>query len=1487
MEAADSGSVGEKLPKMSLSKAGALNKWASLKEKLSPQETDQSEANLENADPELCIRLLQIPSVVNYSGLKKRLESSDDNWMVQFLELSGLDLLLEALDRLSGRGVSRISDALLQLTCINCVRTLMNSHKGIEYIVNNEGYVRKLSQALDTSNVMVKKQVFELIAALCIYSPEGHDLALDALEHYKAVKNQQYRFSVIMNELSGTDNVPYMVTLLSVINAIIFGTEELRLRVQLRNEFIGLQLLDVLTRLRDLEDEDLLVQAQVFEEAKSEDDEDFLKLYGGIDMNNHQEVFFTLFNKVSSSPLSAQLLIILQGLLQFDVGHPSSALLWEALELLVNRAVLLADDCKSNNLDEVMDRLLSAKKHQNKQKIQSRNAEKVNKAIQTDKPMQEPNKAQRNSFSLSHALPEPSVDLQELAVSQTVSGAVEKASSQVPLAESLPAAPPHSGVESTLSPPPPPPPPCGMPPPFPSLNEFPSPPPPILGATISPPPPPPLADLGSMPPPPPPPFPVMGGHIPPPPSLPSMGEVPPPPPLPSMGGFPPPPPPLPSMGGFPPPPPPLPSMGGFPPPPPPPPFPGMGGIPPPPPFPGMGGIPPPPPFPGMGPPPPPPFPGMGPPPPPPFPGMGLSSVGGNEEVVVARVDQALGYSRHSYFKVNKPSTKMKKLNWQKLPPNVAKDSQSIWASVSTYQESPEPNYSSIEQLFCLPQVKDKETTPVKKPPKEISFLDPKKNLNLNIFLKQFKSSNEEIVGLIEKGDRSKFDIEILKQFLKLMPEKHEVENLKTFQEDNSKLSNADRFYLFLLGVPNYQLRIECMLACEETNVMLDMLRPKAQTVSSACDDILSSHRLPLFCQLVLKVGNFLNYGSHTGNANGFKISTLLKLTETKANQTRITLLHHILEEIEVNHTDLTELPKDLENVSAAAGVNIENLYTETSANQKRLKDLHNKVSKSPDDVREQYEKPIQDSAEALKELEEQLENLSQKKKKLADYLCEDPTKLSLEDTFSTMKTFRDLFLKAKKENKDRKEQAAKAEKRKKQIEEDEAKRQKGENGKIIRKGAVKLEEGCIIDALLADIKKGFQLRKTAKTRSEGDAAQKASTSDSGGKLSTDLGKSMQSSNVDAKTVNKNSSAPINEGGPKTSVPTETTEEKKDSSHQKPTGQDNVEELANQITEIVASSDGNVQNNQVVATSPSACLTSDAKLEKECLPEGEQNKVFSEDAVTPKNVSIADAQEDKALSAQDIAQTKVVGESEPSHQYPDEVDFKSSDVLNNNNLQRLSCDQINTVSKGQLEQVASVVDGPSPASKSSSKEEPSKDSEVLCDDHPPAQDTTLNSLEDHVNGNAVNLGLGQENRTSEESPTHRTEGILEGSTEAQEKGTTTICSPEVKNETTDVSPDEKIVTVGVPPPNQTEGPPDVRAQVDNISSVDACKNGSADIVPQTNEKVLTDDSLNKSLEPTRLQASDDSKIKRSSTKNKKKKRNSKGAEGFWTKKMPKQ
>lgn len=46
---------------------------------------------------------------------------------------------------------------------------------------------------------------------------------------------------------------------------------------------------------------------------------------------------------------------------------------------------------------------------------------------------------------------------------------------------------------------------------------------------------------------------------------------------------------------------------------------------------------------------------------------------------------------------------------------------------------------------------------------------------------------------------------------------------------------------------SYQLRIECMLICEETTVVLDMIQPKAEAIQRACE---GTDGLSLFLHLI-------------------------------------------------------------------------------------------------------------------------------------------------------------------------------------------------------------------------------------------------------------------------------------------------------------------------------------------------------------------------------------------------------------------------------------------------------------------------------------------------------------------------------------------------------------------------------------------------------------------------------------------------------------
>ncbi|XP_077984696.1 inverted formin-2-like [Glandiceps talaboti] len=1158
----------------------AAKLWTKAKQKTvgTTEKDDGSGNNLENCEPELCIQLLRIPSVHNYAGLKKRISKSDKEWMTEFLELDGLEVLVECLERLSDKGFSSFADAYLQIECVSCIKAVLNSKTGLNHIIEtseSKQYTRKLSSALDTSNVLTKKMVFEILSALSVYSPDGCNIAMDALEFYKIHKNQRYRLSLIINELKCSELVPYKVTIVSFINSLIFGTDDIEDRRRLRNEFIGLGLLDIITSLRYEEDGDLCIQFDVFDEQKQADDEEFMENCSeDIDLDDPVDMFHAVFNKVSDSPQASVLLSILQCMLQLEPSNPVSDTIWEATDKFLRHAAVLDnrkqieelldfdinrqslpvtveskesdDDLLARRTDDKMIQCVLDNSQQDN--LQNSVVQKVGESeimvkrepvMRTSAPRRTSLEFEASSFmslssppfssmgapespslsptsdlpiskklsspTLLSSTPMPSLPEQSLLVTShetpTITPTPQLTSPKI--VARIPASPPSIPGSRIPAPPPPPPlpgaeipapsllPGSGMPVPPP-----PPPPPPFPVAGIpAPPPPPPFPGAGIPAPPPPPPLPGSGIPAPPPPPLPGSGipAPPPPPPLPGSGiPAPPPPPPLPGSGiPAPPPPPPLPGSG-IPAPPPPPPLPGSGipappplpgsGIPAPPPLPGSG-IPPPPPLPGFGiPPPPPPPPPLGagvpPPPPPPggirappppgLPGMSLYSLAGISNTVTG---------------TPRPKVKLKTLNWTKIPPNkITVAGKNIWRSISIEGTTPDvvPEYEKLEELFSQKKPASlKGTTQSSskaKEPSEINLLDGKRTLNVNIYLKQFKMPSKEIVNLIDKGDSQAYGDERIRGLLKLLPEPGEIDMLMSFSGDVNKLGTAETFYLKLIKLKNYELRLDCMLLKEEFSSSVGILKPALESIIKGCNCFFESTSLEEFLKLVLITGNYMNAGGYAGNAVGFKLSSLMKLSDTRANKPRINLLHYLVEVFGAKaHHNFSEMLIDFKPVSVACKYSLEVLMTDVTDLSKRLDKLYNQVKNAEDDIQEQMMSFLNDALKDIEQLNESLQEIEELTIELADFFCEDVKSFKLEEFFQTINTFTQAIKQCQEENELRKVQEKKAIEREKQqkLKEEQKKEEKAKK-KAAAERTLSDDESNIIDLLLNDIATGFQ-----------------------------------------------------------------------------------------------------------------------------------------------------------------------------------------------------------------------------------------------------------------------------------------------------------------------------------------------------------------------------------------------------------------------------
>ncbi|VDM72959.1 unnamed protein product [Strongylus vulgaris] len=150
---------------------------------------------------------------------------------------------------------------------------------------------------------------------------------------------------------------------------------------------------------------------------------------------------------------------------------------------------------------------------------------------------------------------------------------------------------------------------------------------------------------------------------------------------------------------------------------------------------------------------------------------------------------------------------------------------------------------------------------------------------------------DSIISDLNANKIAHFDIESLRTLKTILPETEEVDALRRYTGEITQLTPACSFFLNLLDIPDYRLRIECMLLRLEFHRVMEDVVPNVHLLKIACTELRKSSSIRRLLLLLVNIGNYLNSSSSHGNAAGFKMSSLWKIIDHKATKGSSSLLH--------------------------------------------------------------------------------------------------------------------------------------------------------------------------------------------------------------------------------------------------------------------------------------------------------------------------------------------------------------------------------------------------------------------------------------------------------------------------------------------------------------------------------------------------------------------------------------------------------------------
>ncbi|XP_074287052.1 formin-like protein 18 [Silene latifolia] len=358
---------------------------------------------------------------------------------------------------------------------------------------------------------------------------------------------------------------------------------------------------------------------------------------------------------------------------------------------------------------------------------------------------------------------------------------------------------------------------------------------------------------------------------------------------------------------------------------------------------------------------------------------------------------------------------------------------SLWAEAQKSDEAskaPEFDLSELENLFAasVPNsenggVDGKPSRRAAGPKKDkVQLIELRRAYNCEIMLSKVKIPLPDLMNAVLALDDSALDVDQVDNLIKFSPTKEEMELLKGYKGDKENLGKCEKFFLELMKVPRVESKLRVFSFKMQFNSQLCDLRKDLQTVNSISEEIRTSVKLKRVMQTILSLGNALNQGTARGSAVGFRLDSLLKLTDTRARNSKMTLMHYLCKVLAEKLPELLEFPKDLTSLEGSTKIQLKFLAEEMQAISKGIEKVVQELTASGNDgpVSEAFCKTLKEflafAEGEVRALASLYAVVGRNADALAMYFGEDPAKCPFEQVVATLLNFVRMFIRAHEEN---------------------------------------------------------------------------------------------------------------------------------------------------------------------------------------------------------------------------------------------------------------------------------------------------------------------------------------------------------------------------------------------------------------------------------------------------------------------------------------